>query len=179
VQYSNKFKAAMVQKMTGPGAVSANALAREIGVSQSVLSRWLRLPSEQVVSAHQHNFQGAVSVIKAKRPKDWTPEEKYRVVIEAESLSDEELGAFLRKNGLYEAHLKEWREQMLSALTKRSAPKSSKGSTEQRQIRQLEKELDRKDKALAETAALLVLQKKARILFGADEAEPTPKRNGK
>lgn len=115
----------------------------------------------------------------AKRPKDWTPEEKLRVVVEAESLSDEELGAFLRKNGLYEAHLKEWRQQILSALSLRSARKASKSSSEQHQIRELEKELNRKDKALAEAAALLMLQKKAQIFFGGDEAEPTQKRNGK
>ena len=115
----------------------------------------------------------------SKRPKDWTPEEKLRVVVEAKSLSDEVLGAFLRKNGLYEAHLKEWRQQRLTALTQRSPRKSFKNSSEQRHIRELEKELDRKDKALAEAAALLMLQKKARILFGGDEAEPTQKRNGK
>ena len=169
----------MVRKMTGPNAISANALSREVGVSQTVLSRWLRLASEQVVSTPKQSSQGAMSGTQTKRPKDWIPEEKLRVVIEAQSLSNEELGAFFRKNGLHEAHLKEWREQILSALSQRSSRKPSKRSSEQRQIRELEKELDRKDKALAETAALLVLQKKARILFGGDEAEPTQKRNGK
>lgn len=179
MQYSSKFKAAMVRKMAGPNAISANALSREIGVSQTVLSRWLRLASEQVVCVPKQSFQGAMSVSQSKRPKDWTPEEKLRVVVEAESLSDEVLGAFLRKNGLYEAHLKEWRQQMLMALTQRSPLKSFKNSSEQRHIRELEKELDRKDKALAEAAALLILQKKAQILFGGGEAEPTQKRNGK
>jgi len=179
VQYSGNFKAAMVRKMTGPNAISANTLSREIGVSQSVLSRWLRLASDQVVSAPKQNSRGSMNMAQAKRPKDWTPEAKLRVVVEAESLSDEELGAFLRKNGLYEAHLKEWRQQILSALSLRSARKASKSSSEQHQIRELEKELNRKDKALAEAAALLMLQKKAQIFFGGDEAEPTQKRNGK
>lgn len=178
MQYSGKFKDAMVRKMTGPNAISANELAREVGVSQTALSRWLRQASERGVCAPQTNTQGALSVIKAKRPKDWTPEEKYHVVIEAEALSQEELGAFLRKKGIYDAQLTEWREQMLSALTKRSSPKSSKDSGEKQQIRRLEKELERKEKALAETAALLVLQKKAQILFGEEKAEPTPRRNG-
>lgn len=167
----------MVRKMTGPDAVSASALSREMGVSQTVLSRWLRLAGDQVLCAPQKRSQGAMSV--SKRPKDWSPEERFRVVLEAQSLSEEELGAFLRKKGLHEAHLLEWREQMLSALAQRSPSKSSKNSSEQRQIRELQRELDRKDKALAEAAALLVLQKKARILFGGDEAEPTQKRNGK
>lgn len=179
MQYSSKFKATMVRKMAGSNAISANALSREVGVSQTVLSRWLRLASQQVVSVPKQSSKGAMTVSQAKRPKDWTPEEKLRVVVEAESLSDEELGAFLRKNGVYEAHLKEWRQQMLSALTQHSPRKSFKNSSEQRQIRELAKELDRKDKALAEAAALLMLQKKARILFGGDEAEPTQKRNGK
>ena len=169
----------MVSKMAGPNAISANALSREIGVSQTVLSRWLRLASEQALCGPKQSFQGAMSVSQARRPKDWTPEEKLRVAVEAESLSDGELGAFLRKNGLFEAHLNEWRQQILTALTQRSPRKSFKNSSEQRQIRGLEKELDRKDKALAEAAALLMLQKKARILFGGDEAEPTQKRNGR
>jgi transposase len=177
MQYSAKFKAAMVRKMTGPDALSANALSREVGVCQSVLSRWLRRAGEPVLTAPQARSQGALSV--SKRPQDWTPEEKLRVVLEAEALPEEALGAFLRKRGLYEAHLREWREQILAALAQRSPRKAAKSSPEQRQIRELEKELDRKDKALAEAAALLVLQKKARMLFGADEAEPTPKRNGK
>ena len=179
MQYSRKFKAAMVRKMAGPNAISANALSREIGVSQTVLSRWLRLASEQALCGPKQSFQGAMSVSQARRPKDWTPEEKLRVAVEAESLSDEELGAFLRKNGLFETHLNEWRQQILTALTQRSPRKSFKSSSEQRQIRGLEKELDRKDKALAEAAALLMLQKKAQILFGGDEAEPTQKRNGR
>lgn len=177
MQYSSRFKTAMVRKMTGPDAISANALSREVGVCQTVLSRWLRLAGKQILSVPQKSSQGAMSV--TKRPKDWTPEEKLRAVLEAQSLSDEEFGAFLRKKGLHETHLKEWREQILSALAQPSPGKPSKGSAEQRQIRKLEKELDRKNKALAEAAALLVLQKKAQILFGAEEAEPTPKRSGK
>jgi transposase len=179
VEYSNNFKSAMVRKLTGPKAISANALSREVGVSQTVLSRWLRLAGEQVVSVPGQSCQGPMSVTRAKRPKDWTPEEKLRVVIEAQSLSEEEFGTFLRKNGLHEAHLKEWREQILSALSQRSSRKPSKSPSEQHQIRELEKELNRKDKALGEAAALLVLQKKARILFGGDEDEPTRKGNGK
>ena len=166
----------MVRKMTGPDAISASALSREVGVSQTVLSRWLRMAGDQVFSAPQKSSQGAMSMSQARRPKDWTPEEKLRVVLEAQSLSDEELGAFLRKKGLYEAHLKEWREQILSALGQPSTKKPSKNSTEQRQIRELERELDRKDKALAEAAALLVLQKKVQDLWG-DEDDDTKKEN--
>ena len=76
-------------------------------------------------------------------------------MLEASRLSDEQLGAFLRREGLHEATLREWRAAALEAL---GTPKTARAET--RRVRELERELRRKDKALAETAALLVLQKK-------------------
>ena len=112
----------------------------------------------------------------AKRPQDWSAEEKLAAVIEAATLSDEDLGAFLRRKGLHEAHLEEWRQQLLSGLDKRPA-RSSKPAAQARRVKELEKELRRKDKALAEAAALLVLQKKVRAIWG-DEDDDTTKKNG-
>jgi transposase-like protein len=112
-------------------------------------------------------------------PKDWTPEEKLKAVLESASLSDEELGAFLRRNGLHETHLQQWRIQMLQGLGKPvSAPKGKTAPAQAKEIRNLEKELRRKDKALAETAALLVLKKKVQQIWG-DEDDDTAGKNGK
>jgi transposase-like protein len=94
-------------------------------------------------------------------------------VLEASRLSDEQLGAFLRREGLHEATLREWRAAALEALG------TAKGSTtEARRVRELERQLLRKDKALAEAAALLVLQKKVRAIWG-DEDDDTEPRNGR
>ena len=107
-----------------------------------------------------------------RRDTDWTPAERFRAVFETENLEGEELGAYLREHGLHAATLEQWRQDALAGLgspTKRQ-PKSS------RRIRELERELRRKEKALAETAALLVLQKKLRHLLEEDEddsQEPT------
>jgi hypothetical protein len=97
-----------------------------------------------------------------------------RLVLEASRLSEAELGAFLRREGLHEAELDEWRDAMMSGL-KPAASKRAR-SEEGRRVRELEKELRRKDKALAEAAALLVLQKKVRALWG-DEDDDTKKGN--
>lgn len=114
-----------------------------------------------------------------KRPEDWSPEEKLKAVLEAASLSDEELGAFLRSQGLHETHLQQWRLQMLGGLGKVPATKKPKRSVaDTKRIRSLEKELKRKDKALAETAALLVLKKKVQEIWG-DEDDNTAPGNGK
>ena len=114
----------------------------------------------------------------SRRPKDWTAEEKYAVMMEAASLSDAELGAFLRKKGLRETNLKEWRQEMLKGLREPKAPSPRRGSTEARRIRELERELARKEKALAEAAALLILKKKAQALWG-DEDDTTPRKKGR
>jgi len=114
----------------------------------------------------------------ARRPQDWSAEEKYAVMIEAASLPDEELGAFLREKGLHQANLTQWRQEMLTGLGK-SKSHSSKRSFEARRIRELERELARKEKALAEAAALLILKKKAQALWGDEDDNTAPKKGGR
>jgi transposase len=169
----------MIRKMAGPGGVSANSLARDVGIPQSTLSRWLKAAGTvgglSIVPPAERREQ----VMAPRRPRDWPPEEKLNAVFEAQSLSEDELGAFLRRKGLHEAQLQEWRTIILSGLQGNSQRTVAKPSTgEVRRIRELEKELERKDKALAETAALLVLQKKVRALWG-DADAPTGKKSGR
>jgi hypothetical protein len=85
-------------------------------------------------------------------------------------LSDEELGTFLRREGLQEVILAEWKAAALEALGPQKKP-----GNETRKVRELEKELRRKDKALAEAAALLVLQKRVRSLLGDEDDDTGPK----
>jgi transposase len=85
-------------------------------------------------------------------------------VLEASALSESDHGESLRRHGLHEAELAAWREIALAALSGGAPTPSRTG--EAKRVRELEKELRRKDKALAETAALLVLQKKVRAIWG-------------
>lgn len=165
--YPEEFKLKMVEKMAGPGGPSATALSLETGVPQTTLSRWLRRAGK-VEGMRQK---------KSKRPQDWTAQEKLAAVIEADGLSDEELGAFLRRQGLHRAHLERWRAAMRSALDGPAKRKRPGTSPEARKVRELEKELRRKDKALAEASALLVLKKKAQAIWG-DEDDATGRRSG-
>jgi transposase-like protein len=110
-----------------------------------------------------------------KRPEDWSPEDKLKAVLDAAALSDEQLGAFLRRKGIHETHLQQWRLQMLDGLGKTPADRKPKRSaTDAKRIRSLEKELKRKEKALAETAAILVLKKKAQEIWGDEDGNTTP-----
>ena len=151
-QYTESFKHRMVRRLVGPGARSANALATEMGVPQATLSRWL-------VAAR------TVGDMRRASTKQWTGVEKLRVVRAAHGLSETALGALLRREGLHEAQLTAWRVAAEAALAEpgrgRAAP-----SVDAKRIKELERELRRKDAALAETAALLVLKKKADAWWG-------------
>ena len=156
MQYTPAFKSRMLQRLIGPSAVSANALAQEMGVGQTLLSRWLR---------ESRNIRPvAASPNKKKR---WTGAEKLRVVLDARGLGEHELGALLRREGLHATDLAAWQAAAEAALTE---GRRSEHSVATLRIRALERELRRKDAALAETAALLVLKKKVQALWGdADE----------
>lgn len=177
MMYSERFKERMVQKLADPQGPSAGELSREVGVPQSTLSRWLRKAGANGGQRRGPDHPLPGRTVTARRPQDWTADEKLEVVLEAQSLSEEELGAFLRRRGLHEAQLEAWREAVLAGL-KETPRRSSKRSDEAKRIRALERELARKEKALAEAAALLVLQKKARALWG-EEDDDTPRKKGR
>ena len=182
MQYTDMFKNAMIQKMTGPDPISASALSKQVDVPQATLSKWLRLAG--VVSPYgsannAYEYTKMTKTIDSKRPNDWRAEDKLKIVVEASLLDDVQLGAFLRTKGLHQAHLDQWRSQMLDALKSGlDKNKSRRKNDDAKRIRSLEKELNRKEKALAETAALLVLKKKVQELWG-DEDNPTAGVNGR
>lgn len=168
MKYSEAFKSKMVRKLASPEGPSASALAQDVGVHQSTLSRWLR----QAARVEDMKKQ-------AQPSRSWDASQKLEAVLEAASLSEDDLGPFLRRKGLYRRDLEQWRGEMLKGLEQPQPRRRTSSKTpEGRRIRKLEKELRRKDAALAETAALLVLKKKAQAIWGAED-DGTPRRRGK
>jgi transposase len=176
VIYTDSFKAKMVQRLSAPNAISAIRLSKEVGVSQSQLSRWLQVARTVNPMTKERPSERAVQAGGAR-----SAEEKLRIVIAAAALGPSELGAFLRREGVHEAELGQWRAAVMdaakSALDGAATKPSSRGADTKR-IKELERELRRKDKALAETAALLVLQKKVQEIWG-DGDDDTGEGNGK
>ena len=170
--FSQSFKNRAVQKALNraPG-ITLNSIIDEFGISRSTLTKWVRDARNTnlgnprdggVMSPDQHQNE--------KRPQDWSLEERFEIVMACESLDDEEKSAYCRKQGIYPHHVSQWKLEFTRA-------DSSNGDVTTRQElkhlkhenKALKKELNRKDRALAETAALLVLQKKVKALLGADE----------
>ena len=170
MNYSEGFIARQVRRMAGPEGLSATALAKEIGVPQPTLSRWLRAASKVESMTNEPGKKGA-----SARGKRWTPEEKLRVLARAAEIDDEELGEFLRTEGVHEATLRQWREAAASALADTSKPRHKKKSPEAKRVAELERELRRKEKALAEMAALITLQKKVRAIWGDEDDDTSTK----
>ena len=152
-----------MQQMMPPLNRKVLDLARETGITTVTLRTW----------RHQARAEGKVVPGDGKQADQWSSQDKFRVVLESASLNAAELAEYCRRKGLYVEQIKAWREaceqanrppQPSQARREREADKAA-----QQRIKQLERELRRKEAALAETAALLVLRKKAEALWGKEE----------
>lgn len=161
MEYSERFKAEMVQKMMGPSAMSANRLSKENGIGQPTLSRWLREAKLEVMTRSP----------KSAVRKRWTASEKLRVVLAAAGAGEAGRGEQLRREGLYEADLSRLEQELAEALGK--SGKTKRDPADKKRIEELEREVRRKDKALAEATALVVLSKKLNAYFAVDEVGDT------
>ena len=138
--FSLAFKQKMVQRLTGKNAVNPSQLGREIGIRQQNLSRWLQEAR-------------SLPAVAANNPKSriWSVEQKARVLAGASKLNGEELASYLERQGIKLAEFERWRIAL---------EEDGGGSAATlKRIRTLERELARKEKALAEAAVLLVLKK--------------------
>ncbi|WP_407941944.1 IS3 family transposase [Microbulbifer celer] len=158
-RYNDGFKERTVQMMMPPNAKSIAEVSRETGVSEPTLYNW----------RNQFREQGVAVPADPKNPENWSGESKFAVVLETAALNEAELAEYCRKKGLYAEQIQRWREAAISGAGSRdqmSMEERRDLQKERKKSRKLEKELKRKEKALAEAAALLVLQKKAQANLG-------------
>jgi transposase-like protein len=162
-RYSEERKNAIVQKMLPPISMAVPDLAHAEGLSTKTLYRWRREANS-----------GSVCVTKKGSTEQLSAEAKFAIVVETATLSEHELGQYCRERGLFPEQIKGWKQAFIQGAQPDSkqlkADKEALGKARQRS-KELERELRRKDKALAETAALLVLRKKANAIWGEGEDE--------
>ena len=161
--YSSEIKETMVAKLCSPGGPSAYQLAKETGISQGSLYAWVQ------------DFGKGGRVKKERRPEDWSPEERLHVVFEAQGLGEQALGELLRKKGLHSHHIEAWKKEAIADAAgkkKRGCPRKDPELVAlEDENKHLKRDLRRKDRALAEQTALVILKKKAQELWGKDEDE--------
>lgn len=160
-RYSMEFKEALVSKMCVPGGVSAYKLSQETGISSVTLLSWKQV------------FNGGKMSTKNRRPEDWSDGERLQAVIESQNLSEEKFGEYLRGKGLHSHHLDSWKADALRAVSsKRGRPKLDPELVQAREeLKLVKRDLNRKNKALAEQTAIVMLQKKVQLIWGEREDE--------
>jgi transposase len=157
-KFSDEQKRMWVKKFLTRGSKSIDVFCRENAMSATALYRWVSI----------YGRSDDMKTV-ARSPQNWTPQEKFKTVMDFDALEPEEQGAFLRREGVHADHIEMWREKMQKSLEPESADKKSERGEMIYRILDLEKELARKEKALAEAAALLILKKKANALFGIED----------
>lgn len=161
MRHSEEFKKAAVEKLLTRGHRSVSEIAAETGVHVPTLYDW------------RNKFAKTAGMKKTAKPQSRSGIEKFKAITEYNALPLEKRGEYLRSNGLHEENLAEWQKQIEEALSskKKTIQESQELFAEQKKVKQLEKELHRKDRALAEASALLILKKKADLIWGSEEDE--------
>lgn len=154
-QYSAAIKASVLSKAFAPNPPRVVELAQEFNIPIGTVYTWI---------SDMRNKQGKDLL---QRPNDKTAEEKLQAVIDTVGMTEQEIGAYCRAHGIYTHHLQEWRQKSLSGF---DLANDKANRNEYKQVmhenKKLKSELNKKDKALAEVSALLILKKKAELIWG-------------
>ncbi len=165
MKYSLERKESVLRKLLPPDAMSVAKVSEQEGISHATLFNWRNAARNE----------GQLMPDSEKPADKWSSEEKFTVVLESASMNETQLAGYCRKRGVYPGQIALWKEACKAANAVQSKAHRRVGQadarSDQKKIKQLEKELQRKEKALAETAALLVLRKKANAIWGSGEDE--------
>ena len=154
IRYSEAFIEQALFKVYSRGKRTVQSVAEELNVNCHTVKNWMKRKELSTVS---------VSATKERRPQDWSAEQQLVALHQTNGLSGEALQTWCRENGLFAHHLTSWKTAFCADV------KVASGNREIRVLKdeneQLKRELIRKERALAEAAALLILQKKFRALW--------------
>lgn len=166
MEFTEGFKKSMVEKLLTLGGKGITELSKEIGVCNQTLYNW----RDRYINVEDIRNREAVS------PRRWKIKDRYSAVLESAGLAGDDLGKWLRKTGLHSEHIELWKKEIELMV---SSPKDKEEIRHlKKRNKELEKEILRKDKALAEMTALVILKKKLDSMWGDEEDSPRLK-NGK
>ena len=160
--YSPERRSAVLKRMLPPNNMAIRQLAQEEGISAATLHKWRA----------QARGKGQLLPDADAGPEGWSSRDKFAAVLETAALNEADMAEYCRKRGLFPAQITAWRVacEQANDWGRASTARLGKATKEEkRRVKDLERELARKDRALAETAALLVLRKKASAIWGDGE----------
>lgn len=157
MKYPAEFIEQALVKVHSRGNQTLRSVAEELGVNFYTIQRWLKV--RKIVRTDVAGRE--------KRPDEWQREEQLTALLETHGLNEEQVSAWCRERGLFPHHLEQWRAAFVAGDSTPAKAPSDKALG--KEIVKLKKDLVRKEKALAEAAALLVLQKKFQALWADEE----------
>lgn len=162
---SLSFKQATVAAaLSRPSTVGLKQFAMERGVGYSTLQRWLRLARDGKLGERPDT-----PTAREKRPVDWTTEEKWQAVLDCAGKEPTAQATYCRERGVFQHHVEQWKQEFMTTSKSNDPVLRNELRALKEENKQLKRELARKEKALAEAAALITLRKKLATLWAEDE----------
>ncbi|MGH9439915.1 MAG: transposase [Terriglobia bacterium] len=161
MRYSQGFKESVLKKVLPPESKSVAEVSRDTGIAAWTIYQWKRAVREGKLDEAGGQL----------RPEDRNPGEKLRLVIEGSALEEARRGEWLREHGLHTEHLRLWEQELRDIVSDKDRKLRQEPAETKKRLKEKERELARKEKALAEVAALLTLKKKADAIWGDDEED--------
>ena len=153
----------ILKRVLPPQSDSIERVAREEGISEQTIRNW----KAQAIS---ENYAPSGN----DEPEKWSSQDKFLIVLETSGMSEIDLAEYARQKGLYVEQIAEWRDACINAnggMARMARSLNAALKESEKEKRRLEKKLQRKEKALAEAAALLVLRKKLEAIWGESEED--------
>ncbi|WP_440863617.1 transposase [Symbiopectobacterium purcellii] len=150
--YSPERKAAVIARMLPPHSQSIYQISRLEGIPANTLYGWRSqagIPTQSAAS-------------ESKLHLEWSQDARFAVIVETAPLSAHAVAEYCRRKGLYPEQIQQWKDEFMQPGQRAERALIKK---QQKEIQQLNREIARKDKALAEAAALLILEKKLKAFF--------------
>ena len=152
-EYTESFRQQALEKVFSRGSNPIRVVAEDLNMSYGTLRNWMKADRNRVQTKNG---------LRSKRPQDWSLAERLQMLMESHGLDEEALSAFCREKGIFRHHLEQWQAAFVAggSVVNRAQLRELKDTN-----KALTRELNRKEKALAEAAALLVLKKKYQALW--------------
>jgi transposase-like protein len=161
MRYSAGIKQTVLRKVLPPEARSVPDVSKETGISEQTIRNWM----ERVKTGTLDLGDGELA------PGERLASEKLRLVLESKRIEPERMGEWLRERGLHTEHIPLWEQELADIVVDKNDALKQELQRTRKKLKETEHELARKEKALAEAAALLVLKKKAEAIWGDGEED--------
>jgi len=160
--YTEDFKKNAVETLLRPGSGGLSVTSRKLNIPDTTLIGWKK----------KYGNISSMKKSKNKSNNDWTPEQKLEAIAKTYSMNENELGEYLRANGLYSSDLESFKTDALNGFKSKGRPKLDPEVIELRKEKKLlKRDLKRNQKALAEQSARIILLKKSHEIWGEPEED--------